>query len=535
MNKSKNKKGYIPKDQWDKMTPEEKELAKRGRQERGKPDHNDWEFYALDEQIARDVGSFPYNVLAGTSVRLSFERNSSGEAVTGYCAAVPQGVMALSYDCVPGRAEVNTDAINMAATQLYTFVRHANSGARIYEAADIMMYILAMSDIYANFFEAKRALGLVQYFPMENRSLPDLLLTAVGIDPTDLRGSIAQYRGRLNVLAEKLNAWAVPKYFKAFMRRAYIAGNTFADSTSVRGQFYVFVKRGSYFFDTTTEETGTSLQYKQAVLVNRTMGDLLDTIDAQLDALLLDEDAQTMSGDILKAFTTDNLYQVEGCNETYMVPPVMDEDILAQIENSFGYYSFAQNGGSITAESINIKQLGQLIVFQPEIIVGGASAAAFAVQDAYVFNSHKDNPEFKDNLEWSRLITTARSKINTDGTVTITLVGFGLELLAGYSLYFKSPASSTVMQQSFSNLIIGTTVSRALGKVMQYDWHPILYWAAIPTVGTTAAAADVSFVADLKKWTVLSKQAVENVHNAANQASYYAKDVYKFMQRDYTK
>lgn len=175
----------------------------------GVPWKNDWQYYAVTEQIAKDIGSIPYNKLPGASVKLEAIVNGEKSALS----YMPQSVCVLRYLTTCGRATERTSGINMAAVQLYTFVRHANSGARNYEAADLMMYILAMRDIYAEYFELKRVIGLAMSYTYTNKNLPDLLIQACGVDPIDLRRNLAQYRGRLNVLAEKINSWAVPKYF----------------------------------------------------------------------------------------------------------------------------------------------------------------------------------------------------------------------------------------------------------------------------------------------------------------------------------
>lgn len=515
----------------------------------GVPDRNDWEFYALDENIAKDFGSWPYNILGGQPAPVSvgyFGTTAASGNTTTITKSVPFGVMRIDIANSIGISTARTDAINMAATQLYTFVRHANSGAKIYEPADLMMYIIAMSDIYAGFFELRRALGIVQYYPLENRHAPETILYALGIDAADLRSNLANYRGRFNLLAEKINSWAVPKYFKAFLRRAYISNNVFADSTSVRGQWYVFRRSIYYTFSPATSTTGTELvagDIFDSQSNVRTFGDLLTIVENQLNALFLDEDANTMSGDILKAFSMDALYQVEGISSDFIQAPVFDEDILAQIENSVAltsstlFLQYANDHSNSFKDLLNITQSNQLITFAPTVVnVPISGGSGFMNLQSYVFNSHKDTPDYRDNLEWSRLITvTAATKSTGSAAAGGQIVACGLELVLSYTKVTSVVATDGTL--SFTQVQFRNTYSVAppssLFDVEQFDWHPIIYIYPINSSGV--ATGSMTIGADLKKWTVVSNVTVEATHKSANAASFYARDVYRHMQRDYNK
>lgn len=225
----------------------------------GIPKRNDWGWYAASEQIAKDIASIPFNYMGGTNFPIKAKAGAARLAPTTLQRAIPS-IMSIGYINSIGAAGSGVNnGINMAATQLYTFIRHANSGARNYEAADVMMYILAMRDIYSAYFEAKRIIGCAGLYNYYNHNYPDLLLKSMGCDPVDLRQNLAQYRGQLNLIAKKINSFAVPKYFKAFDRSAYIASMLFADSSSIRSQLYQFVRLGSYTWSGKTSTKGTEL------------------------------------------------------------------------------------------------------------------------------------------------------------------------------------------------------------------------------------------------------------------------------------
>lgn len=510
---------------------------------RGIPWKNDWQFYAVTERIAKDVASYPYNKLPGSKFNVPWH--------SGTFSDVPDSATYLPNFCVlsyvPGVGNTNDDAnagINIATKQLYTYVRHANSGARNYEGPDIMMYVLAMRDIYTRFFEAKRALGIAYAYYFENKNFPDGLLRSIGINPQDLRANLAQYRGRLNLLAAKINSFAVPKYFRAFDRAAFISSYYFTDSTSIRGQAYIFRTAGYYTWSGMTSEKGTSLQFNFDPSFDSTQSSnpafskvssfeavYLNTLESQLDALFYDDDANTMAGDILKAFDQSNLYQVADIPDPYVVLGTYDEDILAQIENSFAannYFS-ATFATTFTSEALAITQENQII--KSGITLASAGTASFP--NGWYFNSHKDAPEFSDNLEWSRLIVSATK------SSTSWILHYGLELLLNITIVNMDPKYDdqrmvySVLNQSIavaSSGAVSSTMMASIAKLAIFDWHPGVYFINYDITGTDVTSSEIIPFMDLKFYTVLTDKEIHPTHDSACMAAFYAKDLYNKAQ-----
>lgn len=522
---------------------------------KGIPWKNDWTFYALSEQIARDIASLPYSTVPGVPYTLDVQ----SPTVQRNVSQAGPGVMRIAYVPGPGSSTSNNSGINMAAKQLYTFVRHANSGARNYEAADLMMYVLAMRDIYTQFFQLKRCIGMASNYYMMNRNLPDALFHALLIDPADIRANLAQYRAQINLIAAKINAFAVPKYFKAFDRAAYISSYFFFDSTSRRSQAYIYQSLGYYTWSGTSSEQGTSLvftPYQAATVADLKIGKLSDYIgylNDQLDALFLDQDAGTMSGDILKAFGEGGLYQVADIPTDYVVLGVYDEDVLAQIENSKGVlgaldstYNYAFN--TFAAETatgrigMNITQANQLIIFNPTWTPFSSTVGIVPTQ--VIFNSHKDEPQFTDNLEWSRDICMPYYSSLLVGTKPSLM--FGLELLGFYDIVTFAPTGqggdfvTQSGQRAYSHQIavndyylelnnasstttnagLLTRIIRLNSAFAQFDWHPTVYsWGYNTSSGSITSLVGVYVHADLKVYTVVPKDIVQTMHDNASMAA----------------
>nr|QXV86448.1 capsid protein [Rat picobirnavirus] len=506
----------------------------RGPDNRKETDRNDWRTYALTEQIARDVGSFPYSDIPGAGKRLSIDRVSAANppttSTTNYLWNA-QSVLKIGYiNAQYANPADGSTGLQMAVNQLYTYIRHANSGAKNYEPADVMMYVLAMRDIYAEFSECKRAIGVVQFFSLENRNVPELLIAAMGINYADLIANIAQYRGRLNVLAKKINSFGIPKYFKAFDRMAFVTSNVFADSDSVRGQFFLYNRLYRYTFSGTTSTQGSTLIASSILGTDTTLtlGQRLDALYAMISAVENDTDTLTMSGDILHAFSDADLYQLSQTEEGYVVVPQFNEDASAQLENALAF-KFAAGftyGDSISYGDLNVTQADGLLKWQPT--VQASSGGANLNLRSFLFNSHKDQPDFKDNLEWSRLISIAGDVTATGSpALKYTLKGCGLELVLEFILFSRN-GTTIAKQELYQMTTAGNAQNTAAAvlKVMEYDWHPTVYNFTTTGSGAATTVTDLSIGADIKKYTWISSEIMTHVHDAANAAAFYADGLY---------
>lgn len=527
------------------------------------PWKNDWKYYAMTEKIAQDLANFPYNTLAGVPVIVDVNAQN-GTARSGIAFDV-QNVLTVVY--VPGIGVTSADkiadqisGINLAATQLYVYLRHKNSGARNYEPADVIMAVLAMRDVYAEFLELRRAIGIVQFFSLENRACPTVLMNALGIDMTDLMANITQYRGQLNILAHQINSVAIPKYFTAFDRMEYICSNVFSDSDSIRGQFYLFRKQGYYTWSSTASSTGSSLVYTspayQSTLESKVkLQDRINNLVNMVGTLLADTDVNTILGDVIAVFSDADLYQLAEIPDDYIVVPKFDEDICAQIENAYAvtaysgkmYYNastegsslLTSGGGTAFGDTLNITQQNGYVVWEPKASslsdpAGGAGCNNYMTR--LPFNSHKDDVAYTDNLEWSRLITIAHLTQHASGSgVDLTIDSCGLELVLGFGVYSINGKGEVKQSITTSYDINASTAAIAeapflvsMLKLEQFDWHPFVtvYVADSfePTPGS--ALVDIVIGGDFKKWTFLERQTIESTHEGANAAAFYARTLY---------
>lgn len=268
------------------------------------------------EAIKFDASNIYFNNLVGANI----------ERTTGLNAPRLPGI--LTFRSTPNFVS-NSDMVNVAATSIYTFVRHANSGRTNYEASDLMVYLIAMSEIYVAIAELTRAYGIASYFTSQNL-YSGHILEALGFEPIETRNQLADLRYSLNVLINKVKAFAVPRAFNYFDERISEHLNVYSDEPGNRGQFMAIIPGIRGVFNA-TREGGSSIDFVEVPLV-RNIFDYIETINDVVEDLRANEDINIMSGDILKAYG-DNLYTPQPVPVDLVTTPVFDELQLLQFQN----------------------------------------------------------------------------------------------------------------------------------------------------------------------------------------------------------
>lgn len=174
---------------------------------------NDPMWYAKNPQLLKDAASLAFSNRTGDYMDFGVANSSQA---TG---AIP-GIMALEW--VPSVGTItntdasgtpvldNTDAINCAAKNIYSFVRHANSGASNYDAPDLMMAIVAADSVYSLIAHAIRTYGLMRVWDQKNRYVPEAILRATGITGLGENYSLADFRYDINFCIAKASVIWVP-------------------------------------------------------------------------------------------------------------------------------------------------------------------------------------------------------------------------------------------------------------------------------------------------------------------------------------
>lgn len=271
------------------------------------------------ESLKFDASNIYFSNLLGTQLHTEYSTASQ--------TALP-GI--LVYDTALNLS-TRSDMVNVAATAIYTFVRHANSGRANYESSDLMMYLLSIGEVYVGLAELFRAYGLANFFTARNL-YSSRLLEAAGFNASGVRNNLANIRYAINVLVNKMKAFAVPRVFNYFDERISEFMGVYRDDNSEESQFIIRRPSSLGQFDATTEGGG-SIEFIDNSLGNRDIIAQINKIDGMLTILRQNEDMNIISGDILKAYGS-NLFVLEALPAEYVTVPVYDELVLGQLQNA---------------------------------------------------------------------------------------------------------------------------------------------------------------------------------------------------------
>lgn len=470
---------------------------------------NDPAWYSKNPQLVKDSASFPFGYPTGTPFSVSYGSSK-------FQVAVP-GVVVLNYMTTIGTGNGMTSAANTAATNLYSWIRQANSGHANYDQPDLMVYILAMDSLYTLHAEMRRIYGLVQAYVATNRYYPRGILSALGVNVDDFIANLAQFRAFVNLSARQLASYKIPAKFSFITRHQWMSSSMFVDSVSSKAQTYLFRERLYWKFNPTAT-TGSSLfvmDYKGLLedgLI--TVYTLQELWKSMYGAIQGNEDIGIMSGDILKAFPNDILVAPE-IPENYTVIPEYDERVLMQIHNS--------NSVSIPDDT----KWADIEITQDPTVGGGnlsmnatftrlsGSYTNSTAQGPYVLDFYQDAPSPDDVMEATRLMSMA-SVDTANNTVTLTTCGSEVVLYYTLCKLDWSGATPTFKNKDFlSALSVTATTASSLDELAeitslsQFDWAPRVW------VNATGASQHLVYIGDIDVYTQIEQDSLDMMHRVA--------------------
>lgn len=512
---------------------------------------NDWRWYALNAQLVKDYASFPFGYPIGL-------RKQTGLAsVDNY--ATP-GIMALYFEPTIGVANSETDPINVAMRRLYSFVRHANSGASNYEAPDLMLYLLAVDSCLMYLSYLKRIYGVAMDYSAMNRYYPDALLRAMQVDPDNLRANLNDFRGYINQYAVRIAQLWIPNTMSYMARHSWMCEAIYTDSANSKAQTYMYVPTSYFQYVPASGNdagalkrvyvSGASSSWSYA---NRaTVADLITFGNSLLAPIIGDEDIGIMSGDILKAFGESGIVKVSGITEGYQILPVYDQEVLSQMENATILPTPLYTTDGVTQDTaIGGGFLKSTVRCSPNITltVAPPSAQRTNVLDRIIepytlnkmINFHHMNVSPEEIMVATRLsvscsLDDATIIPGTSATIqgTLTLPYAGSEVVTGAAMWYYNyaQATPTLDYSSFATAFDcsirfdtgshigqdGAAVLRRMANLSAFDWHPIvvpfgLYSGADASSWSFPQSQGV--LGDLDNYTYLSSDNLKSLHTTA--------------------
>lgn len=508
---------------------------------------NDTFWYTLNDDVLRDAASLPFSYPLGGVINSGATTDETLGVLRRGQASVP-GVLRLNWRSSVGFSDTALSPINIAAGKFYAFVRQANSGSRNYEKSDLMMYFMALTDVYTRIEMAKRAYGLLKTYSNYNKYLGQALVAAAGFNWNDLSNNQANFRMRLNELIDQVNGcFHVPNNFKYIERHLFLNRVVVADRPNRKFQTYV------PFMDTFLEFNGTgSAQGSCLVAVNNNgpvdpgfapyvwnASGFITSLQAQVSKLVANEDISIMSGDILKAYGTAGCYKMENLDMEYQTPIVYDLPFLAQIHNTVSNAycksdklrdaKFYWDGSFLPSNTV-IYQQDNVIYSYPYYPGNTDGSNHVGYTDNVILNIPVDDPTPGDVME------STRNMYMVDGTNTFLPAGMqtevngmpiycGSELFTQFVVYYFN-ANGALKSELFRPTGLATNTNdisitdqvylRAVMLYSAFDWAPQLTVATgvdLPAVANKMKR--VSVVGDMTNYSIIDVRFLQNIHHAA--------------------
>lgn len=478
---------------------------------------NDIRWYSRNPELLKGSSDMTfYNV---TGAQLPFIAPTPSGSTYIPSNSVPA---VLSLNWYPYIGGVDNTAINQAASAIYSFVVHANSRNTSYSQTDQMMYILAGGSVFSMIALGIRAYGLMQYYSGDNEYLPRMLLKASGFDPEDLRSNYSHMWFDLNnLIAQSKQIW-IPNEMPVLERWFWLNSHVYMDSSTVKGQYYMFVPTSYFSLSETGSAQGTSLNYtdwwNDDSMAAHSWSAYINVVQKMIDDLMRAEDRGLIFGDILKAYGADKLYAVNEIALDYQTVPVYDTEVLTQIENAV---SFRAKPTAVTQDA------NTNVILTTWPFLNGTNQPV--VPETPILNFHQKEPPTAEQVMIATRFALASTKsyTNPSSETDVTYVPYaaGTEIVYDFQVWYygyKNDGTRVNIGQiirschTYSNTY-GWMDADVAQCLCCCDWHPFIYVRPTLIVKDNPLLGYKfdSFLGDIDNYTVLDKEALRRMHNTA--------------------
>lgn len=491
---------------------------------------NDPSWYNLDKQLVKDVASVAYGQPLGSLVR--------SYTTQGNVTKFP-GIMSIHFIPTIGiTGKTDSTPINVAAKNVYGFVRYANSGARNYEAVDLMLYLLAIDSAITQLQYAKTLYSVALTAKGENwfygKAMLSQLLGGNSAGAEDILNNLSQFRTAINTFAVQLNSFYVPNTMPIYQRHAWIVSNIFKDHAVKKSQTYHFVPEVYYTYDDINGKLVPHFTPYSSLGVDPTVANIVAMFNSIITAFTTSEDIGIMSGDILKAYGNNGVFFFDSITEDYHIEATYSPEVLSQINAATLVGSC--DDGSIDDFSVDIYQDGL-----GNILMGNATTKTNVITipnltnpeksttfqyNPLCINMYKDDVSPDDTMVATRLM--AYISPGVDGARNVTVCGTELCLYATMQ-YFNSGSSDASadtaqlywgMSYPLNTNTTSASFFRAVQSIKDYskfDWAPRIS-LALQIALVNPAITGHAFIydsMDVANFAIISRSDLAAMHGVA--------------------
>lgn len=479
---------------------------------------NDFAWYNKNPQLLTSAGSLIFSKRYGdlyNSIRYTGSNYSMQDTGNRSVAGVVRALYA------PFISAMGTDAdpINIAAKNLYTWLRHKNSGAKVYEQSDLIQVMLSSGSVKAAIEFAKKLLRCVASYSAVNRFSMRHIIPYSDTEFSNMVSNLANYTTRLNMIIAKATSIIIPKDIPVFSRWKWLSANVFRDDDLRKCSYYTFQPYYLWHYDWVNHKC------TQSTLLVTSFNGLLNAIEAEIDNLLGYEDYGTISGDILKAYGEGNIDITTGMNLGEIQDPTLDKDAVNQFKNMI------ITSPSSTYELNQVAPNTQLL----KTVCTDADIQS-ALPGKYVYDtSHNDSaldegftylpklvvssdqPTIEECVEQTRFSSVIKSA-HVNGNTLLYLDEVGTEVICGCRAFYFADYNFSTLQKTqdldtllFNDKDSPDTFDEFRGRVISMGVKGDPQFAYITYDGTDLYALQYF---EGENITVLDEQYLQAIHKA---------------------
>lgn len=514
MSRRPNSKSKRSKSWEDKESRDEKRDFKRDRQTKSKST-NDERWYGTDPALLRDAASIAFSWPIGQKFEYGQYLESIGAAPTTTKYHNIPGICVLNIAPTFGSG-TDSDAINVASSQIYSFVRHTNAGHANYDPNDLMLYIMAMTEVYSYINFLERTYALATMYERKNRFTPDALLLANFIDPISIKNNLADFRYAINVLINKVSVMAVPSTMTIFERHAMLYSYVYRESNTTKDQLYMYNPWGFHRFELDDDSAGMLKFYPLPFHYGNlaSWSDLIDYGEAMFNAIWDQEDFGIMSGDILKSYG-DNILKLASLDEVVPYEPVFDPIVLHQIKNATVVLN-------VEAQSFDMKQSADKSRLEINVACAHPDTSSFALNEIVlrynkVLSLDTEDPTPGMVMEATRLMAGVHS-VDTSADRIEVLCGseicMGARVITRYSPETQTLTEVGLNASVASNMSVNT-VANIMAAQKAFKYAPTYLMVNFNSATDPTAVNSVYTSQEVDNFAIISNMDIEKMHTAA--------------------
>lgn len=434
------------------------------------------------------------------------------------------------------RGDMWDSAVNMAARAEWSFIRQKNAGAKNYDAPDLMMYHLAMDNVYMYWSWMVRIYGYLRLYSFKNKYYPYGILRAMGLNDAaieDLRANMANFRTYINLYAAQMSSFAVPNNLPYVKRHLWIFQNAFTDATTTKSQVYLYNPEVLFRLNEVTDQPMSLEAHSMPMFKKPTdasdgwaLADIKERGDALIAPIVKSESAVIMSGDILKAYDPSNIYAFQSIPDDFSLVPIYDETVLSQIHNAniiTSAYDWSEghpeNCRIAQDASIDAGYIYQIckcensgvdgVVIDSRFESPTPSDVMYATRLTSVRNT--DHPYYYDTgSEFvANVVLFANAKKGSEWEDAIYVLGGSNRYESEYTLEIKCDGNNKCNASAVLKL------HKFLANLTKFDWYPLVTLNFLKGAAPAITEDYHGIVGDVDNFAIVRAMTISKMHKVA--------------------